>query len=103
VQGHVLAEALNALLAEPRQVHAADATIAAMRWAVLGLAWLAMAAVAHAVDEAPLRVPADRGGAPSAQARFNEGRALAEGRPRCPSPGTASATRCASSAAGTSR
>jgi len=53
-----------------------------MRWAVLGLAWLAMApvAVAYAVDDAPLPVPVDRGGAPSAEAGFNEGRALAEGR-----------------------
>ena len=37
-----------------------------------------MATVAHAVDEPPLRVP--DGGAVSAQARFNEGRALAERR-----------------------
>src|SRR5207302_1643203 len=74
VQGGVLAEALDALVSEPRQVHASDATIAAMRWLVLGLAWLAMATVAHAVDDPPLRVPDD--GAVSAQARFNEGRAL---------------------------
>ena len=47
-----------------------------MRWTVLGLAWLAMAPVAHAVDDPPLRVP--DGGAVSAQARFNEGRALGE-------------------------
>jgi hypothetical protein len=49
-----------------------------MRWLVLGLAWLAMATVAHAVDDPPLRVP--DGAAVSAQARFNEGRALAERR-----------------------
>ena len=78
MQGGVLAEALDALVSEPRQVHAPDATIAAMRWLVLGLAWLAMATVAHAVDDPPLRVPDD--GAVSAQARFNEGRALAERR-----------------------
>jgi len=81
VQGGVLAEALDALVSEPRQVHAPDATIAAMRWLVLGLAWPAMAMVAHAVDDPPLRVP-DDGGAVSAQARFNEGRALAERRDR---------------------
>ena len=80
VQGGVLAEALDALVSEPRQVHAPDATIAAMRWLVLGLAWPAMAMVAHAVDDPPLRVP--DGGAASAQARFNEGRALAERRDR---------------------
>jgi tetratricopeptide (TPR) repeat protein len=45
---------------------------------MLGLAWLALATVAHAVDDAPLRVP--EGGAATAQARFNEGRALAERR-----------------------
>jgi Flp pilus assembly protein TadD len=50
-----------------------------MRWAVLGFAWLVAAAVAHAVDDPPLPVP-EGGGAVSAQARFNEGRALAEGR-----------------------
>jgi Flp pilus assembly protein TadD len=49
-----------------------------MRWLVFGLAWLAMATVAHAVDDPPLRVPDD--GAVSAQARFNEGRAFAERR-----------------------
>ena len=81
VQGGVLAEALDALVSEPRQVHAPGATIAAMRWLVLGLAWLAMATVvAHAVDDPPLRVPDD--GAVSAPARFNEGRALAERRDR---------------------
>src|SRR5438105_14490191 len=78
VQGGVLAEALDALVSEPAQVHAPDATIAAMRWLVLGLASLAMATVAYAVDDPPLRVP--DGGAASAQARFNEGRALAERR-----------------------
>ncbi len=49
-----------------------------MRWLVLGLAWLAMATVAHAVDDPPWRVP--DGAAVSAPARFNEGRALAERR-----------------------
>jgi len=49
-----------------------------MRWLVLGLAALTMASVAHAVDDPPLRVPDS--GAASAQARFNEGRTLAEGR-----------------------
>src|SRR3989440_7883428 len=78
VRGGVLAEALDALVSEPRRVHAPDATIAAMRWLVLGLGWLAMATVAHAVGDPPLRVPND--GAVSAQARFNEGRALAERR-----------------------
>jgi len=49
-----------------------------MRRTALGLAWLAMAAVAHAVDDPPLRAP--DAGAISAQSRFNEGRALAERR-----------------------
>src|SRR5262249_60508395 len=48
-----------------------------MRWALLGLLWLAMATTAAAVDDPPLRQPEDVGGAP---ARFNEGRALAERR-----------------------
>src|SRR5438093_9021734 len=84
VQSRVLAEALDALFSEPSQVHAPDATIAAMRWTVLGLAWLAMAPVAHAVDDPPLRVP--DGGAVSAQARFTTRDArspsAATGRPR---------------------
>jgi tetratricopeptide (TPR) repeat protein len=50
-----------------------------MRWAALGLVWLALVSTAAAVDDPPLPVP-DLGGAVSAQARFNEGRALAEAR-----------------------
>ncbi len=49
-----------------------------MRWLVLGLVWLAMAAPAAAVDDPPLREP--EGAGASAPARFNEGRALAERR-----------------------
>lgn len=49
-----------------------------MRWAALGLVWLAMATTAAAVDDPPLREP--EGGGLSAPARFNEGRALAERR-----------------------
>jgi tetratricopeptide (TPR) repeat protein len=49
-----------------------------MRWVMLGLVWLATATVAHAVDDPPLRVPDE--GVVSAQARFNEGRVLAERR-----------------------
>jgi Flp pilus assembly protein TadD len=49
-----------------------------MRRAVFGLAWLAMTTAASAVDDPPLRVP--DGGAVSAEARFNEGRAQAERR-----------------------
>ncbi len=48
-----------------------------MRGAVLGLVWLAMATAASAADDPPLREPE---GGPSAQTRFNEGRALAERR-----------------------
>src|SRR5262249_17034460 len=57
VERHVLAEALDTLFPEPRQVHAPDATIAAMRWLPLGLVWLAMATAAGAVDDWPLREP----------------------------------------------
>src|SRR5439155_381238 len=69
VQSRVLAEALDALFSEPSQVHAPDATIAAMRWTVLGLAWLAMAPVAHAGDDPTTRVRCTRACCRSIRAR----------------------------------
>jgi Flp pilus assembly protein TadD len=49
-----------------------------MRWMLIALAWLTVATAAAAVDDPPLREPS--GGGVSAQARFNEGRALSDRR-----------------------
>jgi Flp pilus assembly protein TadD len=49
-----------------------------MRWIFFGLLWLAVVAPGSAAEDPPMREP-DAGGV-SAEARFNEGRALADRR-----------------------